>query len=446
MPRCSNHVVRLLLALGLLAAALAPPGQAQEPTPIYDEAKVPDYTLPPLLTGANGDSVRTAEAWWTARRPRLLRQFRTHVYGDLPPLPPAFRVETHEAASTALDGAATRRQVTLHFTDGPDGPQLDLLVYVPTDADGPVPVFAGLNFAGNHTVAAAPEIRLPDGWVPDWGDVPADSGRAVAAARGARERRWPVERIVGRGYGLITAYYGDLFPDRAGGLAESVYQLAPDAAHLAPGGGDWSALSAWAWGLHRMVDYAARAGAIDDDRVMAVGHSRLGKAALWAGATDRRLAAVFDNASGAGGSALFRRRYGERAVHLDTSFPHWFCDAFSRYRENEAALPVDQHQLLAMIAPRPLLVSPKSEDRWADPRGMFLSARHAAPAWRLLGREGRAAGAMPPPDTPVLSRVGFFLRPGEHDLRAADWAVFLDFADRHLGPPSSRSSPAAGPH
>ena len=446
MPHPPACAARLLLALGLLAAALAPPGQAQEPAPIYDEAKVPDYTLPPLLTEANGDSVRTAEAWWTARRPRLLRQFRTHVYGDLPPLPPAFRVETHEATAEALDGTATRRQVTLHFTDGPDGPQLDLLVYVPNDVEGPVPVFAGLNFAGNHTVAPTPEIRLPDGWVPDWGDVPSDNGRAVAAARGARERRWPVEQIVGRGYGLITAYYGDLFPDRADGFAESVYQLAPDAADLDTSGGDWSAISAWAWGLHRMVDYAVRADAIDDDRVMAVGHSRLGKAALWAGATDRRIATVLDNASGAGGSALFRRRYGERVVHIDTAFPHWFGDAFSQYRENESALPVDQHQLLALIAPRPLLVSPKSEDRWADPRGMFLSARHAAPAWRLLGHEGLAADTMPAPDAPVLSRVGFFLRPGEHDLLPADWAVFLDFADRHLGPPSSRSRPGTGHH
>ena len=437
MSRVSARAARLLLALILLGGGLAAPGQAQEPAPIYDEAAVPDYTLPPLLAQPSGDSVRTAEAWWTARRPRLLRQFRTHIYGDLPPLPPAVRVEAHGATPDALGGAATRRQVTLHFTDRPEGPELDLLIYRPNDVDGPVPVFAGLNFAGNHTVTAAPGIRLPDGWVPDWGDVPSDSGRAVAAARGTRERRWPVEQIVGRGYGLVTAYYGDLFPDRVGGFSESVYQLAPDAANLDTSGGDWSAISAWAWGLHRMVDYAARADALDDDRVIAVGHSRLGKTALWAGATDRRIAAVLDNASGAGGSALFRRRYGERVVHLVQSFPHWFCDTFGRYRENESALPVDQHQLLALIAPRPLLVSPKSEDQWADPRGMVLSARHASPAWRLLGHEGLAVDTMPAPGTPVPSRVGAFLRPGEHDLLPADWAVFLDFADRHLRPPSA---------
>ena len=433
MSSLPARTVPLLLGLLTIGGLLVVPSRAQDPEPIYDESKVPSYTLPPLLELPNGDSVRTAEAWWNERRPQLLRQFREHLYGDLPPSPPAVRVEEHSTTPNALDGTATRRQVTLHFTDTADGPSLDLLIYLPTDRDGPVPTFAGLNFAGNHTVEPDPAIRLPTSWVPDWGDAPADSGQALDAARGTRERRWPAAQIVDQGYGLVTAYYGDLFPDRPDGFEESVYQLRPGETDLDPDGGNWSAISAWAWGLHRMMDYAAQAETIDDDRVIVVGHSRLGKTALWAGATDRRFAAAIDNASGAGGSALFRRRYGERAVHLDTSFPHWFADAFGRYRENESALPVDQHQLLALIAPRPLLVSPKSEDQWADPRGMFLSAKHASPAWDLLEAQGLGVDTMPAPDTPVLSRVGFFLRPGEHDLLPADWAVFLDFADRHLG-------------
>jgi hypothetical protein len=372
------------------------------------------------------------DTWWTDRRPELLALFQDHLYGDLPPSPPALRIEDHSAEANALNGTATRRQVTLHFTERANGPSLDLLVYLPNDVEGPVPVFAGLNFAGNHTVQDDPAIRLPRSWVPDWGDVPSDSGNAVEAARGTRDRRWPVGAIVDRGYGLITAYYGDLFPDREDGFGESVYQNLGDTAEFDPDGGNWSAISAWAWGLHRIMDYAEETDAIDNDRVLALGHSRLGKTALWAGATDRRFAAVIDNASGAGGSALFRRRYGERAVHLDTSFPHWFNETFSQYRENESALPVDQHQLLALIAPRPLLVSPKTEDQWADPRGMFLSAKHASPAWELLDEEGLAADTLPDPDTPLLSRLAFFLRTGEHDLLPTDWNVFLDFADRHL--------------
>jgi hypothetical protein len=426
----SSYVVTIISAGLLFGLGTVTGSRAQSPDPNYDESNVPDYTLPEPLTLGDGTPVQSSETWWQQRRPQLLEQFKTHVYGELPPPPPALRIEQHSSDPSALDGAATRRQVTLHFTDRPDGPSLDLLIYRPNNPDGAVPVFAGLNFAGNHTVTSDPGIRLPTSWVPDWGDVPSDSGRATEEARGARQRRWPVEQVVEQGHGLVTAYYGDLFPDRANGFEESIYQLNDSQAHATRG--QWSAISAWAWGLHRMMDYATQSEALDADRVLLVGHSRLGKAALWAGATDRRFAGVIDNASGCGGSALFRRRYGERIVHIDTNFPHWFCDRFSEYRENESTLPVDQHQLLSLIAPRPLLVSPKTKDRWADPKGMFLSARHAAPVWEFLGHEGLDADSMPAPDTPVLSRVGFFLRTGEHDLLPADWSVFLDFADKHV--------------
>lgn len=431
-PSAAFFPVLLLATVLLWLVAVPEEGSAQDPEPLYDESKVPAYSVPDPLVLSDGTPVAESATWWDERRPQLLSLFRTHVYGDLPPAPSSVRVERHEVDRTALDGRATRRQVTLHFSDRADAPTLDLLVYLPNERDGAVPVFAGLNFAGNHTVVSDPAVRLPESWVPSWGDVPSDEGAAVADARGARERRWPVRMLIDRGYGLVTAYYGDLFPDREDGFDESVYQLHADGTTFDPTGGNWSAISAWAWGLHRMMDYATETSVIDADRVVAVGHSRLGKTALWAGATDERFAAVVDNASGAGGSALFRRRYGERVIHLDTRFPHWFCDTFSLYRENESALPVDQHQLLASIAPRPLLVSAKTEDRWADPKGMYLAAEHAAPVWTFLGQEGLDAEHMPEPDSPVLSRVGYFLRTGEHDLLPADWAVFLDFADWHL--------------
>ena len=368
------------------------------PAPIYDESAVPEYTLPSLLTASDGDSVTAPSDWWNRRRPRLLSRFRAHVYGQLPPPPPTVRVERRSSDQSALDGRALRRHVTLHFTDRPEGPALDLLVFVPKESEGPAPIFAGLNLRGNRTV------------------LPNDD--------------WPVTALIDRGYGLVVAYYGDLFPDRPGGFDESVYQI--HAAEHDATGGNGSALSAWAWGFHRMVDYAAQTDAIDADRVIAVGHSRLGKAALWAGATDRRLVAVVDNASGCGGSALFRRRYGERIVHIDTRFPHWFRDRFRQYRENESALPVDQHQLLALMAPRPVLVSAKTRDRWADPKGMFVSTKHASPAWTVLGHQGLATRTLPKPDAPVLSRVGYHLRSGDHSLRPVDWTAFLDHADRHV--------------
>jgi hypothetical protein len=401
----------LLLVLSLLALAMVLAGCDSSgsnvpdngddngiPAPIYEESAVPEYALPSLLTANDGDSVTTPGEWWNQRRPQLLSRFRAHVYGQLPPTPPTVRVELHSSDQSALDGRALRRRVTLHFTDRPEGPALDLLVFVPKEAKGPVPIFAGLNLRGNRTV------------------LPNDA--------------WPVTTIIDRGYGLVVAYYGGLFPDRPDGFNESMYQI--HATEHDSTGGNWSALSAWAWGFHRMVDYAVQTDAIDSDRVIAVGHSRLGKAALWAGATDRRLAAVVDNASGCGGSALFRRRYGERIVHIDAGFPHWFRDRFSQYRENESALPVDQHQLLALMAPRPVLVSAKTKDRWADPKGMFVSTKHASPAWTVLGHQGLATRTMPKPDAPVLSRAGYHFRSGDHSLRPVDWTVFLDHADRHV--------------
>lgn len=430
MSQSPTHPRRLI---GALTCVLLLIGGGCSERPIYRESRVPAYTLPSLLEAGAEPPASDRQAWRPDRRRELQALFREHVYGPLPSEPPVLRADSHSVEPNALGGRALRKQVTLQFTPHEGGPRLDVLVYLPADATGPTPVFAGLNFGGNHTVTAEPAIRMPRGWVPDRPDVPSADGEPVERARGARYERWSVKRIVEHGYGLVTAYYGDLFPDRPGGFADSIYPLLAEA-QAGADEGSGGAISAWAWGLHRLMDYAVRDDAIDEEHVVAMGHSRLAKAALWAGATDSRFAAVIDNASGCGGSALFRRRYGQRIVHIDTSFPHWFRDSFSRYRENESALPVDQHQLLALIAPRPLFINAMTDDRWADPRGMFLAAKHASPVWSLLGRQGLATSKFPAPGTAVLSRVGFRLREGEHSIRGTDWWAFLDFVDRHVAP------------
>ena len=409
---------------------------------IFDEAHVPDYALPDVLSLEDGTPV-TDPATWPRRRDELLGLFRSEVYGRLPGAPPALRIEPVARAETA-DGRALRRAVTLHFTEADAGPRLDLLIYTPREAAAPVPVFLGLNFAGNHTVEADAGIPLPRSWVPERTDAPSEDGRPIEAGRGAMARRWPVSQIVERGYGLVTAYYGDLFPDRADGFDQSVYAPFAAAMGLDPAGGDWGAISAWAWGLHRMRDYLERDDALDADRAIAMGHSRLAKTALWAGATDPRLAMVLANASGCGGAALSRRRFGERLIQINTSFPHWFCARFKDYNEQEASLPVDQHELVALAAPRPVMVNAMAEDQWADPKGMFLALKHAAPVWDLLGAEGLSAEAMPAVGSQVLSRVGFRHRAGRHDVLAEDWQAFLDFADRHLPPAGAGTRDASG--
>jgi hypothetical protein len=403
-----------------------------EPRPIIeinmDEAHVPAYTLPDPLLMADGDPVRDA-APWQKRRAEILDLFRGHVYGRTPAKEVAAQVESIVRDPAALAGKAQRKQVRIHFSSGQGNVWLDLLVYLPADSPGPVPVFLGLNFWGNHSIQADPAIRLSTRWMREDPEFGIENHRATLRSRGTSASRWPVETILGRGYGLATAYYGDLAPDDRDLFRDGVHRLF----NASLGRDDeWGAIGAWAWGLSRALDYFEADAQIDHRRVAVLGHSRLGKAALWAGAQDARFALVISNNSGCGGAALSRRRFGETVAAITGRFPHWFCPRFEEYGDDVNRLPVDQHMLLALIAPRPLYVASAEQDLWADPRGEFLAALAADPVYRLLGSEGLVAQAMPQVGQPVLSTIGYHIRPGEHDLTEYDWLCFLDFADRHL--------------
>ncbi len=403
----------------------------------YDEAKVPAYTLPDPLVLENGTPVRDATMWRTQRRPELLELFAREVYGRTPGGRPAgMHWETTSVDRAALGGKAVRKEITVWFTAKKEGPKMHLLTYQPAGAAGthaPWPAFLGLNYYGNNCVNADPGIALSTAWMRATPEFKIVNNRVTKGTRGAHAGRWNVETVVARGYATASVYYGDLCEDRNEGLTRDVATLFGTGAVNDRKPDEWGAIGIWAWGLSRALDVLAADPEIDGTRIAVHGHSRLGKAALWAGAQDERFALVISNDSGAGGAALNKRIFGETVERINMSFPFWFAKNFRAYNSREAALPVDSHELIALIAPRPVHVASAEDDQWADPRGEFLAAKMAEPVYTLFGKKGLGVAEWPPVSQPALGdALAYHLRPGPHDITAVDWAQYLNFADRVL--------------
>ena len=409
----------------------------------YDESKIPPYTLPELLVSDDGKVIRSAKEWETIQRPLILKKFTENVYGKVPGKPPDIHYETTFVDNNALNGKATRKEITIYFTKGNNGPSMVVLLYLPNQVKSKVPVFIGLNFLGIHATQLDSSITITDNWKRinnsdspvlknEW-PVRAGWRRSVnkkIPIRGEDVHRWPVEELIARGYGLATAYYQDLEPDNPEGWKSGVRTALQHELNIKPE--EWGAISAWAWGLSRIMDYLETDDRVNAKQVVVTGLSRLGKTALWAGANDQRFAIVISNDSGEGGAALSKRLYGETIELINRVNPHWFIDKYKSYNFAADKLPVDQHMLVALAAPRPVYIASAILDTPADPKGEFLSAKYASPVYALYGKTGIAVEDQPSVDTPVGETIGYHVRSGGHDILLYDWKQFIQFANRHF--------------
>jgi len=406
-------------------ATVATRGPLMEAFPVRpSELKLPDP-----LTMLDGTPARTPDDWFARRRPELQRLFERTMYGEAPPPPQRLVARTLCHVPDYLDGQATLREVDVRL--GGDGaPTLRLLVVTPNAADGPVPCFVGPNFCGNHTLVHCDHVALPRGYVPNWCPGQA-ANRATDAGRGRRVGRFQIAYAVSRGYAVASFYHGDVDPDRPD-FRDGVHAHYYRPGQTRPEAHQWGTIAAWAWGLSRAVDYLVTDPRIDPSRIAAVGHSRNGKTALLAGAFDERIALVVSHQSGCGGAAPSRGEVGESVRQINTAFPHWFNNVFKQFNDGPERLPFDQHCLVAMVAPRPCLLTNAEQDQWANPAGQFEVLRAADRVYRFLGVEGLEAASMPPLGRLVSSRLGYWIRPGRHSMGNQDWRVFLRYADRHF--------------
>jgi len=392
--------VGVILVAGPLPAE-TPPAKAYFPP---DAPNLPAYTLPNVLTASDGRTIATAEDWRKVRRPEVLELFRKYVYGRVPETPcqTTFKVVSEDAK--AMDGAATLKQVDVAIANGPKSLTIHLVLFVPNQAPKPVPTFLLL-------------CNRP-------------AAETIDLTRKVKSEFWPAEEVVARGYGIAAFFLGDVDPDKNDGFKDGAHGLL-DVGERKPDA--WGTIAAWAWGASRVMDYFETDKDIARDKVAVIGHSRGGKTALWTGAQDERFALTISNDSGCGGAALSRRKTKEKktVARINESFPHWFCAAYKGYGDKEDTLPVDQHMLIALMAPRAVYVASADKDLWADPRGEFLSVAGATPVYQLFGKKGLGTGEMPAIGEPACGDgAAYHIREGKHNLTLFDWQRFMDFADK----------------
>ncbi len=395
----------------------------------YTEANVPQYTLPELLTLQDGRKVTDIQTWNEKRRPEILQLLVENQFGRAMGNPKDISIEVFDGGSLVFGRKALRRQVTMHFGKGPE---VELLVYLPTNAKKPSPLLLNISFMANSQTVDDPGVKEGMTWNREKQRVPAGKGSPFP--------KLDVMQFIERGYGFATVNYGDFEPDFQEGLEYGIRKQYLKPGQSRPEPDEWGAIAAWAWGLSRVLDYFEVDPAVDAERVAITGVSRLGKTALWTAAADPRFAMAIPSCSGQGGAALSRRNYGEtiKLITLPQRYGYQFCANYAKWGDDPNSAPMDAHMLIALMAPRPILLQTGDTDKWSDPLGEFQAAVAAEKVYKLFGKKGLDTDRIPESGTPILNDIGYFMHKGGHGMNAADgtsdWSVYLDFMDKHLKP------------
>jgi len=391
----------------------------------YHEDSVGNYILPDPLLLKNGQRVTTASQWTKQRRPEILSLFENLQFGKLPERKTATSYEVTEANGTAFGGRAIRKQVTIYLSKDTSGPKARLLYYLPASTNRPSPLLLGLSFVTNAMAVDDTAIAFDSAW---------EKGQQVLQTS-SNFKKVPIASFIDAGIGYATVYYGDIEPDFKGGLTHGVRKQFLKDGQQNFAADEWGAISAWSWGLSRVMDYLETDQGIDQKRIALNGASRLGKTVLWTGARDTRFALIIASISGEGGAALSRRNYGETIQMItDTGrYYYQFAPNYHSFSKRVNDLPMDSHMLIALIAPRPLLLQTGNEDYFSDPKGEFLAAQAAEPVYQLLQKKGLNRTHMPlAGDTTMLHTLGYYMHQGGHTILPEDYKVFIRFMQKHL--------------
>jgi hypothetical protein len=390
----------------------------------YNEDSVGSYVLPDLFTEQNGQIVKDAKTWMEKRRPEIVALFEEHQFGKMPPRPAEMHFDVFDKGTEVLNGKAIRKQVRVFFTKDTTC-KMDLLIYLPKITK-PSPLLFIINFFANSSVVDDPGIRVGDVWTREGKKLP-----ATPAPFG----KINIDTFISQGFGIATVYYGDIEPDFKTGFKHGIrgYYLKPGQSY--PADNEWGAISAWSWGLSRAMDYFETDKQIDAKRIALQGTSRLGKTVLWTGAQDTRFKLIIASCSGEGGAALSRRNYGENIRHMtDTSrYYYQFAPNWHSYTDDFSRSPVDAHMLVALMAPRPLLLQTGDTDYWSDPKGEFLAAVAAEPVYKLFHKQGPGTDVMPKAgDQTMLNTLGYYMHAGGHGTIPSDWPLFISYMKKYL--------------